>query len=59
MKQFLVMMVVLSLSVMADEVVFKDRAISHELAEMMKKTVGQSFPATKIHEGRIIKSHLP
>jgi len=53
MKQVLVMMVVLTLSVMADEVVFKDRAISDELAEMMKKPWGKVFPLPKFTKAEL------
>ena len=55
MKQVLVMMVVLSLSGMADEVVFKDRAISDELAEMMKKPWGKVFPLPKFTKAELSK----
>ena len=55
MKQILVMMAVLSLSVMADEVVFKDRAISDELAEMMKKPWGKVFPLPKFTKAELSK----
>ena len=45
MKQILVMMAaVVNLSVMADEVVFKERAIGDALAEQLKKPAGKFLP---------------
>ena len=43
------------MSAMADEVVFKDRAISDELAEMMKKPWGKVFPQPKFTKAELSK----
>ena len=54
MKQLLVMMAaVVSFSVMADEVVFKDRAIGDALAKRFKKPAGKFLPPSKFTEAEL------